>query len=271
MPGQILIGVPDRFAKLHAMSCFFQVRPQLSRCSALHILLVRISLSSIRESSVKRLSFSSKLQCPGACLPHLQGSQKTMSGLEVLGAVASAVQLAQVSLAITLSLKSLISHIRDAKDVIQLRLQQIENLIAIANIISDKPHLQTTEIHGAVQRCLKEAETLKAALAGPADTAKRLKKLRHVFGGLAMENKIVEIMARLEREKSALVLCISTIDSYASSSKLSHGLINGNLMHLQKPLTWNYFPNLCHTHYYPGRFSGDKGRIAANQNSNGAT
>lgn len=136
-----------------------------------------------------------------------------MSGLEVLGAVASAVQLAQVSLAVAVSLQSLISRIRDARDILQVRLQQIESLIAIANIISSKPQLQTPEIHGAVQRCLKEIETLKAALAGPAGTAGRLKRWRHVFGGLVMEDRIVEIMARLEKEKSALILCINTIDS----------------------------------------------------------
>jgi hypothetical protein len=86
-------------------------------------------------------------------------------------------------------------------------------LISIANIISNKPQLQTPEIHGGVQRCLKEAETLKATLAGPVGTVGILKRWRHALGSLAIENRIVEIMARLEKEKSGLVLCISTIDS----------------------------------------------------------
>jgi hypothetical protein len=129
--------------------------------------------------------------------------------MEALGAAAAAVQLASVAI----SVQSLIARIRDAKDTMQMRLQQIRSLIAIANTISDKKQLQTPEIYTAVQRCLKEAETLEAMLAGSTGTAKRLKRLRNVIGGLAMENKIVEIMTRLEREKSALALCISTIDS----------------------------------------------------------
>jgi len=130
--------------------------------------------------------------------------------MEVVGVVAAAVQLAGVAR----SLRTLITRIRVAEETMQMRLQQIQSLIAIAGTIKrNQPQLDTPEIHVMVHRCLTEATALEAVLEGSKDTANRIERLRHVYRGFVMESKVGEIMARLEREKSALVLCISVIDS----------------------------------------------------------
>jgi hypothetical protein len=181
--------------------------------------------------------------------------------MEALGAAAAAMQLASVAI----YLQSLITRIRDAKDTMQKRSQQVETLIVIASAIKDKKQLQTPEIHGAVQRCLKEAETLKTVLAGPRDTAKILERMRNVVGGLIMEKKIEEIMIRLEREKNTLVLCISTIDSYIPISPLL--VFSKDPTYLQEPLAWNQYQTLCHANWNPARFPSDGRAIATDKNS----
>lgn len=85
----------------------------------------------------------------------------------------------------------------------------------IARLIGSKSHLQTEEVKVVLGHCLKAAGALRAVLQelfmeedGPA-----VKRWAKSVRGLAMERKVLELLQNLEREKTALVLCIASIDS----------------------------------------------------------
>lgn len=135
---------------------------------------------------------------------------------EVLGIVASAVQLTQVSIAVVTTLSNFFVQIRDAPEVLQSRLLQIQTLIEISRLVACMPQLQTAEIETTLRNCLKEAKTLKDVLQGLAveKDGSRIKKWLKIVSGLPAEKRILGLLQSLEVEKSALSLCITRIDSW---------------------------------------------------------
>jgi hypothetical protein len=138
-----------------------------------------------------------------------------MSGLEILGVAASAVQLAQVTLVIVTTWSSLFLQIRDTPNIVQNRILQVKSLIDIARLIASKYHLQTKEVKIVLGRCLEKADELRDVLQGlfVEEDGSAVKRWAKSVGGLVMERKILALMKNLEREKTALQLCISSIDS----------------------------------------------------------
>lgn len=143
-----------------------------------------------------------------------------MSGFEIVGAVASAVQLASLSLEIIISISSLCTQIRDAPKLIRTRAIQVQSLVTIANYIERNVQLHTTDVECVLHTLIPEAVALRDILKGMvaregAGIAERCWK---AIGGVTKEKRIMEIFESLEREKSALLLCISSLNS---SVKLS--------------------------------------------------
>jgi hypothetical protein len=138
-----------------------------------------------------------------------------MSGLGILGVAASAVQLAQLSLAIVTTWSSLFLQLRDIPNTVQNRILQVKTLGDIARLIGSKSHLQTEEVNVVLDRCLKAAGALRDVLQGlfVEGDGPAVKRWAKSVGGLVMERKVLELMQNLEREKTALVLCIASIDS----------------------------------------------------------
>lgn len=138
-----------------------------------------------------------------------------MSGVEILGVAASAVQVAQVSLAIVTSLTSLFNQIRDAPKLVQTRLVQVQTLAEISRLIASMPQLQTAEVEAILESCSKDAVALKDVLEGLVveKEGSSIKKWTKAVGGVMMEKKIVGLLTSLEVGKSALTLCITRIDS----------------------------------------------------------
>jgi hypothetical protein len=138
-----------------------------------------------------------------------------MSGLEILGVAASAVQLAQLSLAIVTTWSSLFLQLRDIPNTVQNRILQVKTLGDIARLIGSKSHLQTEELKVVLDRCLKAAGALRDVLQGlfVEGDGPAVKRWAKSVGGLVMERKVLELMQNLEREKTALVLSIASIDS----------------------------------------------------------
>ena len=77
-----------------------------------------------------------------------------MSGLEVLGALSGAVQLAEVAFEIVKLLSILCSKLHDAPASIAKRAAQIQHLVAITQLIQQNPTLQTTIINSLLTNCL---------------------------------------------------------------------------------------------------------------------
>lgn len=136
-----------------------------------------------------------------------------MSGLEILGVAASAIQVAQVSLAILTSMTSLFNQVRDTPKIAQNRLQQLRTLIDISRLIEKSPQLQTAEVDAILQTCSKDAEELEKLLRGLEQGKSRIKTWIKAIGGVMNETKIIGLLGSLESGKTSLTLCISQIDS----------------------------------------------------------
>ena|SRR5437763_10968605 len=83
-----------------------------------------------------------------------------MSGLEVLGAVASAAQLADLCLKIATCAVDLFNRIRDAPEMVQKRLEEVKQLTEIARLIERNPSLQTPLIASVLTRARADADQL---------------------------------------------------------------------------------------------------------------
>lgn len=145
-----------------------------------------------------------------------------MSGIEILGAVAAAIQLAETGLKIVKLISSLPSHVEGAPTWIKRRQAQIQHLVEIARIIQSSSALQTSLVQSLLESCSREAKELEAILADlvidPAmGTFARYWK---AAGSVRKEKRIAAICDRLEEEKSAITLCIVSISSSVQSYAL---------------------------------------------------
>jgi hypothetical protein len=138
-----------------------------------------------------------------------------MSGLEVLGAVSGAVQLVEAGLGIIKLLHILCSTLHDAPTSMKRRTVQVEHLIQVARVIEQNPSLQTTLIKSLLLNCVgksKELECILAHLTASLDAGK-VEKYWKALGGVMKEKRISDLCKSLEEEKSAIVLCIASINS----------------------------------------------------------
>jgi len=137
-----------------------------------------------------------------------------MCGLEVLGAVASAIQLATLSQQLITSISTLYTQLKDAPINLKQRIYEIESLIEVTKLIECSPQLQTVEIASVVRRCNVDAEALVEVLKGlrVGERDELVGRYWKAVGGLKKEGGILAMFGSLEREKSALVLCIARID-----------------------------------------------------------
>ncbi|CZR70053.1 uncharacterized protein PAC_19954 [Phialocephala subalpina] len=143
-----------------------------------------------------------------------------MSGVEILGAVASAVQVADICIRITDSLVEFYSRVHDAPEKINQRTVQIAQLKEMAHLIERCPSLQISPVTSILKSISHEARRLEDILTQATtrgNEGKVKRKLKSV--GFALKEKQVEsICTRLESEKTTLLLCIAGIDSALLSS-----------------------------------------------------
>jgi hypothetical protein len=137
-----------------------------------------------------------------------------MSGLEVTSIVATSLKLAQLGVEIAFGISNLCSRIRHAPKTIQKHVDQVENLIKLAKLIECSSELQTVEIGCCLESCLKAAKTLRKLLEGCMAGGKegKVAKCLKIVNGMRNEEKILEALGGLEREKSALILCVMGTD-----------------------------------------------------------
>jgi len=83
-----------------------------------------------------------------------------MSGLEVLGAVASAVQLADACLKIATCAVDLFSRVRDVPETIRKRIVAVEQFVEIARLIERNPFLQILLIVSVLIRVYADTDQL---------------------------------------------------------------------------------------------------------------
>ena len=139
-----------------------------------------------------------------------------MSGLEVLGAVAAAVQLAECSLKIARLISELRSQVRDAPTSLSRRLSQVQHLTEIARLIETSPALQTKLIETLLESCLRDAASLEGIferMVAKWSQGGKAAKYWRAIGDMNKEKQIAALCDRLEEGKSAITLCIVSVAS----------------------------------------------------------
>jgi hypothetical protein len=142
-------------------------------------------------------------------------SEATMSGLEVLGILASAVQLADTCLKITISATNLFTRVRGTPETIRKHVAEIEQLVEIARLIEHNPTLQTPLISSVLATCHGDADQLlgiwKKIDTQP--TAGKVAKYWKALEGATKEKRILAICERLQQKKNSLTLYIANVNS----------------------------------------------------------
>lgn len=138
-----------------------------------------------------------------------------MSGFEVLGAVAGAVQLAETCLKITTYAVDLFSRIRNAPETVRKRIVAVEQLVEIARLIENNPSLQTPLIASVLTRARADANQLFDILTkiDAQPTAGKVVKYWKALEGVTKEKRIMAICDGLQEIKASLTLNIASINS----------------------------------------------------------
>ena len=136
-----------------------------------------------------------------------------MSGVEVLGALASAAQLAYYVIQANSVIIEQVKRLRNASVKFQQHADTATQLIAFARVVQSNQWLQTESMAALLQAILGRAEDVRKLLPRVQhyDKTARLSFVTSywkAFQTLRKEERILAIFAGLEEQKSALVLCI---------------------------------------------------------------
>lgn len=133
-----------------------------------------------------------------------------MSGIEVVGLMASASQLALYSIRIITCVSEIVQKVQDAPARIRQHSDQIRQLVSTAQLIEQHHLLQTVQVHAHIKAALEQAKTLSATLEQLTKDYSRGPIRRYwIVLKATKEKEILANFDRLETEKSALLLCIS--------------------------------------------------------------
>ena len=135
-----------------------------------------------------------------------------MSGVEILGVLASTTQLAAYSIKIALHLDEIHAAVTSTSAQIKRHLRQIKELIAIAVLIEEHESLWSTAIHRQLQSTLVEAQNLHELLEKLAERNSQNVIWRYwsLLSGI-VEKTVLTCLDNLEKEKSTLCICIGTV------------------------------------------------------------
>jgi hypothetical protein len=132
----------------------------------------------------------------------------------ILGAAATASQLAARAFSFAQFLHGLFGKLDTAPAETRMRISELEQLVSIARLIETITSLQTPEITGILGACLQNARGLHGKLEdlSPDDVGK-LKKLLRTVKAIYKEDEIVGLLLKLESGKNSLVLAIHQVDA----------------------------------------------------------
>jgi hypothetical protein len=137
-----------------------------------------------------------------------------MDPLTILGAAAASMQLAEQVCCIVEFFSDLYGKAKEAPELIRARLSHLEQLISVSKLIARTEQLQTTEIQKALVACLRYSLDLRQIL--NKFSAEEKGKLRRALQSLKIvhkEDRITELLDKIEREKSSLAICLHQVST----------------------------------------------------------
>ncbi|KAF4151741.1 hypothetical protein CNMCM6069_003174 [Aspergillus lentulus] len=144
-----------------------------------------------------------------------------MSGVEILGAIAAAAQLAELAINIVSKIEK-VRHVRQEYGKFSL---QVNHLFATAQLIRNCPALQTDEVRIHLSDTVSEAEALLSVLNTATQQFAVKSFARKYWGVIKRQDQRVILFhfENLQKHKTALILCISAINS-TQLSTLQEGI-----------------------------------------------
>ncbi|TVY87774.1 hypothetical protein LAWI1_G006406 [Lachnellula willkommii] len=134
-----------------------------------------------------------------------------MSGIEAIGVLASIGQLLEFGLKITSLINDVYNRVKDAPEKVLLHTAHIKQLVETACLIQEESELQNPLVHSHVRATLQEAEKLQRILERMVVDYTKGSGKKRLWKTLVgrEERRMIASFDRLEKEKSALILCIS--------------------------------------------------------------
>ena len=135
-----------------------------------------------------------------------------MSGIEFIGAVASASQLARYTVNIITYAKDIIAFIKETSSQFQRHQETLESLISAVETIRQTPLLQTCSIRDHLALLSRRTEVLGVNLKRytPDSQTKLYRRVWTALLAHKVEAQILQGLTDLERDKSNLILCITS-------------------------------------------------------------
>ncbi|KAF2192778.1 hypothetical protein K469DRAFT_319133 [Zopfia rhizophila CBS 207.26] len=137
-------------------------------------------------------------------------SSDSMSGLEVLGALAGAVQLIEACVKIMSGLRRVRKLVKGGPNLFEQQLDQTTQLMRIAELIEASRISQHGNIFNPLMAVIVETDQLQKLLADIISTAASWRVGKLYLGAImnsTRESKLRRAFATLEEKKSALTLC----------------------------------------------------------------
>ncbi|KAG4255327.1 hypothetical protein FPRO04_03860 [Fusarium proliferatum] len=135
--------------------------------------------------------------------------------MEILGATAASLQLAEQTLKIAQFLCDSISKLRNAADVQEKRLERVSRLTALLHAIICHEAFQTHLVEGELSHCLRDVSRLRDIIVklDTPSTASKWKRYPKRLLGLLKDDEINRCFVVLERDMGSLALALQNADA----------------------------------------------------------
>lgn len=143
-----------------------------------------------------------------------------MSGLEIVGALASASQLAGLCSRVLKSFSDLYHDIKTLPDDIQDCLAQVDQLVKVAELVSNTPALHSPVVAETIREALADTERLLNIVERVPQSRKShfLKQQWHNIQQVVQEPRVRKLLDKLGGSKATLSLCIDALNNQALQS-----------------------------------------------------
>ncbi|SLM34627.1 hypothetical protein LPUS_03483 [Lasallia pustulata] len=144
-----------------------------------------------------------------------------MSGVEVLGIMASVAQITQCAISITSAIAEIYGTVQAAPARVQQGSEQLERLLVTADMIKENRMTQTKSVEAHLAAIVADVNALRVLLSRLATSSKKsFKRYLRVCLGNLEEREMIAQFDKIEKEKTALVLSIIAVHSSFSDATL---------------------------------------------------
>ena len=183
-----------------------------------------------------------------------------MSGIEALGAVASAAQLAFYLFETSSVISKQFKRFRNVSKRLQQHTETVNHLLQVAEQVQSNQWLQTPAIALLLGVVLKHADYAQSMLSNLGTKSSENPRLKlnywRAYKDTKKEEEVLQVFASLEEHKSALALCILEVQS----KQMGEGFLNTKRLlgiipqveSIQGDLSYLRLNTVCMSHGEPG-------------------